>query len=169
MMRVRRNGVCAAPVFARQRERGVCSCAAMRIRLTQTLAAAALLSVAALLSAQDAQKTDASKPKPEDTEVYQPVPPVVTPGATNADPPSDAIVLFDGKNLDEWVSAQDHTPAQWSVANGVMTVVKQPHVGNIETKRRFHNYQLHVEWKVPADITGSGQARGNSTANSSPP
>ncbi len=50
---------------------------------------------------------DAAKPKPEDTEVWKPVPPVVTPGATDAAPPSDAIVLFDGKNQDAWVSAQD--------------------------------------------------------------
>ena len=54
-----------------------------------------------------------AKPKPEDTEVWEPVPKIVTPGATSAGPPSDAIVLFDGKNLDEWVSAQDHSPAKW--------------------------------------------------------
>jgi len=102
------------------------------------------------------------KPTPEETEIWTPVPPVVTPGATDADPPSDAIVLFNGKNLDEWVSAQDHTPARWFVANGVMKVNKAHGVGNIETRRRFKNYQLHIEWRIPKDITGSGQARGNS-------
>ncbi len=51
------------------------------------------------------------KPKPEDTEMWQPEPNIVTPGATDSAPPSDAIVLFDGKNEDEWVSAQDHSPA----------------------------------------------------------
>jgi hypothetical protein len=101
-------------------------------------------------------------PKPEETEVWEPVPKIVTPAATNGAPPSDAIVLFDGKNLDEWVSAQDQTPAQWVVADGVMTVKKAAGVGNIETKRKFKDYQLHVEWKVPENITGSGQARGNS-------
>jgi hypothetical protein len=115
------------------------------------------MAVAAPLFAQQS-----AAPKPEDTEVWEPVPKVVTPGVTDAAPPSDAIVLFDGKNLDEWVSAQDHTPARWTVADGVMTVNKAGGVGSIETKRRFRNYQLHVEWKVPADITGSGQARGNS-------
>jgi len=99
-------------------------------------------------------------PEPEDTEVWQPVPKVVTPGATNSAPPSDAIILFDGKNLDEWVSAQDKSPAKWSVAGGVLTVNKA--AGNIETKRSFKNYQLHLEWRVPENITGSGQARGNS-------
>ena len=101
-------------------------------------------------------------PKHQDTEVYEPVPPVVTPGKTEGAPPSDAIVLFDGKNLDEWVSAKDHTPAQWPVADGVLMVSKIAGVGNIETKRKFKNYQLHAEWKIPENITGSDQARGNS-------
>jgi hypothetical protein len=100
------------------------------------------------------------KMKPEDTEVWTPVPPVVTPGATESEPPSDAVVLFNGTNEDEWVSAQDHTPAQWMVADGLLTVNK--HAGNIETKKRFEDYQLHIEFRIPADITGSGQARGNS-------
>ena len=103
-----------------------------------------------------------AKPKPEDTEVWSPEPKIVTPGATDSAPPSDAIVLFDGKNLDQWVSAQDKTPARWIVHDGVMTVNKTPGVGNIETKRAFKNYQLHIEWKIPEDITGSSQARGNS-------
>jgi len=98
--------------------------------------------------------------RPEDTEVWSPVPRVVTPGRNDAAPPSDAIVLFDGRNLDEWVSVKDHGPAGWTVANGVVTVNKS--AGNIETKRTFTNYQLHLEWRVPPDITGSGQARGNS-------
>jgi hypothetical protein len=107
-----------------------------------------------------AQESTASKPKPEETEVWSPEPKIVTPGATCGAPPSDAIILFDGKNLDEWVSAQDHSPAQWIVADGVMTVNKS--TGNIETKRRFKNYQLHIEWRIPENITGTGQARGNS-------
>ena len=127
------------------------------MRNGKLLVFAVLMSSAAFVSAQQA-----GKPKPEDTEVWSPEPAVVTPGATCGAAPSDAIVLFDGKNLNEWVSAQDHTPARWVVANGVMTVRKAPGVGNIETRRQFRNYQLHVEWKVPADITGSGQARGNS-------
>jgi hypothetical protein len=104
----------------------------------------------------------ASGPRHQDTEVYEPVPKVVTPGATNAEPPSDAIVLFDGKNLDEWVMNKDKSPVKWTVADGILTVKKGRDSGNIETKRTFKNYQLHVEWRIPENITGSDQARGNS-------
>src|SRR5579863_6896404 len=101
--------------------------------------------------------------RPQDTEVWGPEPKVVTPGATDAAPPSDAIVLFDGKNLDEWVSNRDKSsPAKWIVADGVLTVNKSQGVGNIETKRKFRNYQLHIEWRIPLNITGTDQARGNS-------
>jgi hypothetical protein len=107
-----------------------------------------------------AQPASPAAPKHQDTEVYEPVPPIVTPGATNAAPPSDAIILFDGKNLDQWVSNKDKSPAQWIIADGILTVSKT--TGNIETKRAFKNYQLHVEWRIPENITGSDQARGNS-------
>ena len=104
----------------------------------------------------------AAQAKPEDTEVWSPEPKQVTPAATVGGAPSDAVVLFDGHDLNGWVSAQDKTPAQWTVADGTMTVSKAKGVGNIETRQTFRDYQLHVEWKIPADITGSGQARGNS-------
>jgi hypothetical protein len=104
-----------------------------------------------------AQQTTA---KPADTEQWTPVPRVVTPGATDREPPSDAIRLFDGNNLSEWVNTRDKAPAGWKVADGVITVDKS--VGNIETKRRFTNYQLHIEWRIPSNITGTDQGRGNS-------
>jgi len=113
-----------------------------------------LVSVVTRVSAQ------AVTPKPEETEVWKPVPAVVTPGHSDPEPPSDAVVLFDGKDESQWVSAQDQSPAQWVVHDGILTVNKQ--AGNIETKRSFTNYQMHLEWSVPANITGSGQARGNS-------
>ena len=97
--------------------------------------------------------------KPEDTEVWTPVPPIVTPGENGA-PPSDAIVLFGGKDLSEWVLMKDKSPATWPVADGVMTVNKA--VGGIETKRSFTNYQLHAEWRIPPGIKETGQSRGNS-------
>ncbi|MBO9618228.1 MAG: DUF1080 domain-containing protein [Niabella sp.] len=99
--------------------------------------------------------------KHEDTEVYTPVPPKVTPGKDCGGPPSDAVVLFDGKNLNQWVLTSDTTKtADWIVKDNILTVNKQS--GNIQTKERFNNYQLHIEWRIPADIDGSGQARGNS-------
>ena len=123
---------------------------------------ASLFTVAAVLAASFCAyaQQSAEKPRPEETEIWKPVPPVVTPGATVGAAPSDAIVLFNGENESEWVSVADHTPAQWLVHDGVLTVKKS--VGSIETRRRFKNYQLHLEFRIPSDITGSGQARGNS-------
>lgn len=115
---------------------------------------------AAMAVASSAFAQQQTKAKPEDTEVWQPVPKKVTPGATCGAAPSDAIILFDGKNLDQWVRVKDKSPADWTVSDGVLTVNKAG--GNIETKQTFKDYQLHVEWKEPADIDGSGQARGNS-------
>lgn len=109
---------------------------------------------------------DPSKPltnKPEETEVFAPqapLPKVVKAGKGFDAPPSDAIVLFDGKNMDEWVSSRGKTPAKWTLENGVMTVNKP--AGDIQTKKEFNNYQLHIEFLIPSNITGSGQSRGNS-------
>lgn len=119
-----------------------------------------LVSTILLLTSAAVAAQQSEKPKPEDTEVWQPVPKVVTPGAECNAPPSDAIILFDGQNLDEWIQVSDKTPAKWMVANGVVTVNKP--AGDIETRRKFRNYQLHVEWRVPENVTGSGQERGNS-------
>lgn len=98
--------------------------------------------------------------KPEATEIYSPVPAIVAPGANPGAPPSDAVVLFDGSNLDQWVNSKDSTPARWIISNNVMTVNKS--VGDIQTRASFTDYQLHLEYKIPENITGSGQARGNS-------
>lgn len=91
----------------------------------------------------------------------RPVPHVVTPGATfshNAPPPSDAVVLFDGKDLEKWKS--DKGAAGWKVENGYMEVVKE--AGSILTKDAFGNFQLHLEFATPAKVDGDGQHRGNS-------
>lgn len=97
---------------------------------------------------------------PTATEQWRPVPSVIHPGpAVSPAPPSDAIVLFDGKSMAAW-EAMDGSPAAWTVANGVLTVKKGS--GNIRTKRAFSDYQLHLEWRVPEEIEGSGQLRGNS-------
>src|SRR6185436_1091775 len=104
--------------------------------------------LASLLFAATHAAAQQTRPmRPEDTEVWQPVPKVIAPGKTDGEPPSDAVVLFGGANLDEWVSANDGSAAKWSVANGAITVNKAS--GDIRTKRSFRNYQLHLEWLVP--------------------
>ncbi|MEP6467231.1 MAG: DUF1080 domain-containing protein, partial [Parafilimonas sp.] len=100
--------------------------------------------------------------KAKPTEVWSPEPPVVTPGATPQDAPSDAVILFNGKDLNSWESANDTTKlADWIIDNGELTVNKKGG-GSIQTKQKFMDYQLHIEWKEPTDIEGKGQARGNS-------
>ena len=100
--------------------------------------------------------------KPEMTEFWEPEVRVSTPGTTTSyaamTPPSDAIVLFDGKDLSKWKGSNGD--AKWDVKNGVFTVKKG--TGDIETKQIFEDFQLHIEWQVPADISGQGQARANS-------
>lgn len=95
------------------------------------------------------------------TEIWEPQPRVVTPAATLADAPSDAIVLFDGDDLDQWCSTNNSSKsAPWIVHDGIFTVKKGS--GNIQTKQSFADYQLHIEWRIPGDIQDEGQARGNS-------
>jgi len=89
----------------------------------------------------------------------RPAPKVVTPGETPSDPPSDAIILFDGKDLSQWTQKKDQ-PARWKVENGYMEVVKK--TGSIYTRRSFGDCQLHMEWASPPAATGSDQNRGNS-------
>jgi hypothetical protein len=100
-----------------------------------------------------------TKPDPKDTEVWEPEPAIVSPGKDALSPPSDAIVLFDGKNLDNWVDSKGN-PAKWSVAENAMTVAKG--TGDIKTKQTFGDVQLHIEWRTPAKVEGEGQGRGNS-------
>jgi hypothetical protein len=91
----------------------------------------------------------------------RPVPHLVTPGETfshGAPPPSDAVVLFDGKDLSKWKS--DKGPAGWKVENGYMEVVKE--AGSIFTKDEFGDFQLHLEFATPAKVEGNSQGRGNS-------
>jgi hypothetical protein len=91
----------------------------------------------------------------------RPMPPVVDPGAAGPPTPvpSDALVLFDGRDLSGWTNAKG-APAGWQVRDGYMEVVKGS--GGIRTVRGFGDCQLHVEWASPAAAVGSGQDRGNS-------
>jgi hypothetical protein len=100
---------------------------------------------------------------PEMTEFWEPEVPVVTPGKATPNAlvtaPSDAIVLFNGKDLSQWVG-KGGGPANWEVKNGTFIVKKG--TGDIQTKQVFNDFQLHIEWMVPQNITGKSQARGNS-------
>ncbi|WP_321477038.1 DUF1080 domain-containing protein [uncultured Paludibaculum sp.] len=90
-------------------------------------------------------------------------PPKVTPASQPGGAPSDAIVLFDGKDLSQWVArlrGGKEGPAEWKVENGYMEVV--PSKGGIATKEKFGDAQIHVEWQELADVSGTSQSRGNS-------
>jgi archaellum component FlaF (FlaF/FlaG flagellin family) len=100
------------------------------------------------------------KMKPADTEVWEPKVPVVIPGKNNG-PPSDAIVLFNGEDLNQWVKAKDLTDADWHLnKDGSMTVKNK--AGDIKTKQIFGSVQLHIEWKSSTDNQADDQHRGNS-------
>lgn len=121
---------------------------------------------AAACTGVNAQQKEYPKPepmKPGMSEYWTPQPAIVTPGSARPDAflsaPSDAIVLFDGKDLSAWESAKGG-PAQWIVRNGAFTIDKK--TGDIQTKQKFENFQLHIEWQIPENITGSSQVRGNS-------
>jgi len=86
-------------------------------------------------------------------------PPIVTPGRTSADPPSDAIVLFNGKDLSHW-RGKDGGAAPWTIRDGYVEVA--PGTGDIATAEKFGDVQLHIEWSTPAVVKGEGQERGNS-------
>jgi hypothetical protein len=86
-------------------------------------------------------------------------PPIITPGRTNADPPSDAIVLFSDRDLSRW-RANDGSPAKWTIRDGYIEVA--PGAGDITTSEKFGDVQLHIEWATPAVPKGEAQERGNS-------
>jgi hypothetical protein len=92
----------------------------------------------------------------------RPRPAVVNPGPAGppVPAPSDAVVLFDGTSLAEWVRQEDGAPAGWRVADGYMEVARG--TGSIATKRALGDVQLHVEWATPSPASGEGQERGNS-------
>ena len=118
---------------------------------------AAAIAVPAVVHAEDQQYEvhDSRRPQPA----------VVTPGtaSTQEQPgkaPSDAVVLFDGKDLSKWESNKGGSEPKWKVENGELVV--EPRSGNIQTKDEFRDVQLHIEWLQPKGTEGKGQGRGNS-------
>ena len=130
---------------------------------------------AVIIYAQQQGQQQVQQPRPPQwdpasTEWYTPVPPKVQPGKTVGQPPSDAVILFDGKNLDKWESqrapaagSRTREAAPWKIENGEAVVV--PGSGGIQTKEFFGDCQLHIEFKSPpqgAGGNGTGQNKGNS-------
>lgn len=117
------------------------------------------LSVAAGYTGCFAQSQE--KKTPETTEIWEPQPRIITPSAKAGDAPSDAVVLFNGKDFENWQSADGGT-VKWKLADGVMTVAAGS--SEIRTKKEFGDFQLHIEWRSPAEVDPqkTGQGRGNS-------
>ena len=88
-----------------------------------------------------------------------PVPQKVT-GVIDGKPPSDAVILFDGVNMDSWEHVRSGESSQWIVEDGVLTVANG--TGTLVSKQSFDDIQMHIEWMPSADIKGAGQSRGNS-------
>jgi hypothetical protein len=100
------------------------------------------------------------KMTPGMTEIWEPEVSIIQPGVTNSDAPSDAIVLFNGSDIDsEWTNMQG-TASKWIVQDGSLVSVRG--AGYIKSKRKFNNFQLHIEWKTPEKVEGESQGRGNS-------
>ena len=129
----------------------------------------ALLAATVLLSFSSMAQYPSTPPevspmpmKPEMTEIWEPEVAVVTPGAKAGDAPSDAIILFNGTSLDAWVSQKDlNQPAPWNIINKDHLEVK-PGSGGIQTKMKFADCQLHLEFSAPDKVESNGQGRGNS-------
>jgi hypothetical protein len=121
-----------------------------------------LLASSTIASCQTTKKeeTKVEPTDPKETEVWKPIPPKVNPSGQNG-VPSDAIVLFDGTNFDEWESAKDQSAVQWILNGDGSTTVKDK-TGDIQTKRSFGSIQLHLEWRSNPDNKAEGQGRSNS-------
>ena len=117
-----------------------------------------LVSISALyVNGQDHRFAQKNPEKPEATEYWDPEIRVITPGTI----PSDAVVLFDGKNLDQWESTTDGSVAKWKLEDGAMTVVGG--AGGVSTKKQFEDFQLHIEWRSPMEGEDKkSQGKGNS-------
>jgi hypothetical protein len=136
----------------------------------------ASMTVAPLESSAEKPKTEREKHRnnprlPDGWRVHdvdRPLPPVVTPGTTAVDPPSDAIVLFEGSDLDEWTGTvstnknKRYNPegkALWKIENGYVEITP---TGGLVSRKEFGDCHIHLEWSAPVPPQGTSQKRGNS-------
>ncbi len=138
------------------------------MKRTVLIASGLMVGVAALLAIVPTVATFGAAGKdPQEWQIHdrsRPQPPVITPGEASTQsqpgrPPSDATLLFDGKDLAQWESINGG-PAKWRVGDGYFEVAAK--TGNIRTKQAFGDCQLHVEWATPSPPHGEDQDRGNS-------
>ena len=127
------------------------------MKLFARLAVAACVAAPAIANAQKAPPAGGWPQHSMD----RPRPPVVDPGPAKpgARPPSDALVLFDGRDLSQWVASDSSAP-KWKLKDGYMEVI--PNAGGIRTRVAFGDVQLHIEWSTPFPAHGESQERGNS-------
>jgi len=133
--------------------RGLSRVRLFNVRVARLAAAIVMMTLGATAAlAQSPKSAPPEIPPPKEE------PRSVRPGQ-NGGAPSDAIVLFDGKDLSKWESA-DGQPAKWRIDQGALVVA--PKTGDIRTKEKFGDCQLHIEWATPSVVQGEGQGRGNS-------
>ena len=124
------------------------------------------ISINSLGQVQQTVKSPVPKPEDKDkmtpgmTEKWDPEVKIIQPGKTDSDAPSDAIVLFDGSDINKEWEDNKGNPSKWILNEGALVCVKGS--GVIKTKRKFSNFQLHIEWRTPSDVVGESQGRGNS-------
>src|SRR5688572_27962903 len=109
-----------------------------------------------LVTTSFAQTTPREQLDPKVTELWDLKPKKINAGANPGEAPSDAVVLFGGKDLSEWTTLDGGAP-KWDVKDGAFTVAKGG--GDIKTKKTFGDFQLHIEWRTPSEIVGEGQGR----------
>lgn len=160
------------------------------MRKTHTLGKSAVLLVSCALllwlwNASAAEESKAPAKAPADAkpvkmtpggkwkagDMNRPRPPVVEPGTASVpdkagQPPSDAVILFDGKDLSQWETdgvgpdKGKKVAPRWKAENGYMEII--PKGGGISTKEKFGDCQIHIEWATPSEVKGNSQGRGNS-------
>jgi hypothetical protein len=124
------------------------------------------ISISGMSQVQQSVKSPVPKPQDKDkmtpgmTEIWEPEVKIIQPGKQDSGAPSDAIILFNGTDINKEWEDNKGNPSKWILNDGALVCVKGS--GVIKSKRKFSNFQLHIEWKTPSEVTGESQGRGNS-------